>query len=324
MSRNPESEVNDGDVLRAQTWSEYIGQSNLKTRLGVHISAAKLTGRMLPHMLLDGPPGYGKTTLAQIIAAELNDRFVFLKMSTKMDVKVLEDILKSFKGGVLFLDEIHCASRVIQHELLTLLEDGYITMRNGRRLSHSAITVIGATTEPQMLIAPLRDRFTLRPESGIAFDDYSDADMTEIIFGMADKLGLDISPEVAQGLGRATGGTPRLAKQFVYAALAMQDYGHDVTVDGVLDLLDMDADGLTRLHMLYLRSIDELGGIAGLEKLSNMTNLHLSTIKGLERLMITRGFITYGAKGRELTQAGTHKARGTSNEDGGKYRSFAA
>lgn len=310
--------INNGDALRAQTWEEYVGQTAMKDRLMIHIKSALIGGRMLPHVLLTGSAGYGKTTLAQIIARELGDEFYMLKVSANMTPRVLENILRSWEGGVLFLDEIHTASKAFQHELLTLLEDGYITMRNGRRLEHKAITVIAATTDPQMLLGPLLTRFPIKPH----FDPYSDEDMTEILLGMADKLNMDMEDKLAIGLARATGGTPRFAKSFVLAARAIEESGLDVTVESVLSLVEMDEDGLTYEHMSYLEALDELGGIAGLEKLVRLSGLHTATIKELEALLIRRKLITYSSAGREITQAGTRKVRGT-GENRGNYRRIA-
>lgn len=304
------NETNDGDPLRVQTWDEYRGQRSLKARLSIQIEAANKEGRWLDHVLLIGPPGFGKTTLAQLIAREMDEPFKMLKMSSAMQPRVIETILRSWEGGVLFLDELHNASKAIQHELLTLLEDGYVTLKNGQRLKHGFLTVIGATTEPEMLLPPLRSRFRIRP----AFENYTDAEMTEIIIDMARKVGIEIDSKLASELAHATGGTPRFAKSFVGAVRDLQAIGMEATLDAVLDLLAIDVDGLTYDHLSYLHALNDLGGLAGLEKLTNMTRLHPATIKELELLLIRRKLITYESTGRQLTQSGTRKVLGITSE----------
>ncbi len=311
------NEVLDGDQLRARSWDQYIGQDKIKSRLNIQIKAAISGFRNLPHVLLAGDPGYGKTTLAQIIARELNDDLIELTMPIKAGV--LEKILKEWEGGVLFLDEIHRATPKQQEDLLTLLHDGYVQLPNGDRLYHDRVTVIAATTEPEKIISTLYDRFDIKP----TFAQYSDDEMAQITIGMAKKLNLDLPEALAFELGTATGGTPRKAKQFIYAARDLAEIGESVTLEAILDLCAMDIDGLTEAHLAYLVGLQELGGTAGLDKIANMTRLHVGIISNLERLLVKRGFVAYTSSGREITQAGTHKVRGT--KPGAKnFRSRAA
>lgn len=299
------TDINDGDELRAQHWDEYVGQEEMKSRLDVHIRAALHGNRMLPNILLSGPPGMGKTTLAKIIATKTGDDFKMVTMP--LQPRGIEMILRTWTGGILFLDEIHRASKKEQEDLYSLLLDRYIQLPNGGRLEHPCVTVIAATTEPQSLQKPLYDRFEIRPR----FTPYSDVELSEIVKNMGLRIGIHMKKEVADGLGKACGGTPRHARQFILSARALVETGEKLSVKSVLDLCAIDEDGLTQDHFAYLQAINDLGGIAGLDKLSNMTRLHVGIIADLEPLLVRRDLITYSGVGRCLTQAGTHKVRGT-------------
>lgn len=297
-----------GDIVRAQSWSEYVGQEKLKQRLLIHIKAADQEERMLDHILLVAPPGTGKTTLAGLIASELREPFWSFKMPMKE--RQLTYFIQEWRGGILLLDELHAAPKAFQEMLLTALQGGYIQSSDGLRTKTNHITFLGATTEPEKLITPLWDRFLIKP----AFADYSDDEMRQILQNMAAKAKVTLDEGVAQGLARAGGGTPRIAGSLVLAARDLQTVGMDVTVESVLDLAGIDADGLTDRHMAYLRTLKQLGSVAGLANLCTMLQLSQTTVEGLERLLIQRGFVQLTSKGRALTGRALSKLPNYENE----------
>lgn len=284
-----------GEVVQATTWDEYIGQEKLKERLLIHINAAAKEERQLDHILLVGPPGTGKTTLAGLIADELNEPFFAFKMPIKE--RQLTYFIQEWAGGILLLDELHAAPKAFQEMLLTAIQGGYIQSPDGLITKTGHVTFLAATTEPEKLITPLWDRFFIKP----AFADYSDDEMRRILQGMAIKAKVTLSEEVAQGLARAGGGTPRIAGSLVLAARDLQTVGQEVTVESVLDLAGIDADGLSDRHMAYLRTLKQLGCIAGLANICTMLQLSQTTVEGLERLLIQRGFVQLTSKGRSMT-----------------------
>lgn len=292
-----------GEPLPDLRWSDFVGQTALKERLSLHIQAAVAQERMLDHVLLAGPPGFGKSTLAQIIARELNDPYTALTMPVK-PVTMLAH-LRQFTGGVLVLDEIHQASPAEQHQLLNLLDFGTFTLANGRRVTVEKLTIVGATTNPEKLIAPLYDRFPIKP----AFVDYTDDDMGTIVMLMAEKVGLELDADIAIALGRATGGTPRHARQLVFAARDLACNGRAIVVDDVLAICGVQSDGLTAQHVEYLNVLADQGDQAGLATLSSLLRLHPSTVAEVERLLLKRKLVAIGAGGRELTQAGSTRIR---------------
>jgi len=237
-----ESSSNDESV-KPPTWFEFVGQELLKERLMVHIKAAVIGKRPLEHVLLSGPPGSGKTTLANLIPPALYFDCPRLTLNgVGLDRKQLIDRVcpPDFRGGVLIIDEIHAMAKKDQEFLLDLLGRGYLG-----NMHFGWITVIGATTERDAIITPLVDRFPLKPE----FEPYTDEELGLIVQGMAERIDLDMTTETAQDLGRACGGIPSNAKQFVFAYRALlSTSGKIPEASQVLDLCQVDPDGLPQLH----------------------------------------------------------------------------
>jgi len=282
---------------RPETWDEYVGQVNMKTRLQIRIDAARKTGKALDHVLLCGPPGMGKTTIANLIA----DKMVVDLYSTIMPInpRMLQRLVMSHHG-VLFLDEIHRAPVKQQEELLPLLEDGYLMRPNGQKIYSTYLTIIGATTEPEGLIKPLYDRFKIRP----LFESYTPEEMMEMVTGMAARVGVSLSEEILAGIARASVGVPRNARSLVDSAAALIHIGREPSVDDVLELAGITSDGLSEQHVEYLKALDVLGGRAGLAILSTMLRLHPKVINDLERVLVTKQLIEFTTGGREMTGPG--------------------
>jgi holliday junction DNA helicase RuvB len=293
-----------GETVRARTWDEYIGQNKMKGRLLIHVEAARQQGRMLDHMLLVGPTGAGKTTLAKLIAASVGDDFGSFMMP--IDIKRLVRFIEKWQGGVLLLDEIHRAPTSFQESLLSI-EDGYLETPTGERVSTRHVTFILATTEPQDVLKTLWDRMLVKPR----WEDYADDEMAAIVAGMASRANVPMPVEIAHGLARATGGTPRVAGSLVVAYRDLCTTGHYITAEDVLDHAGIDCDGLNEQQIEYLQTLRELGRRSGLANICSLMQLSPKVVQGLERLLIKRGFVRLESTGRELTDRGATKLPNT-------------
>lgn len=293
------------DTLRPVVQAEFVGQSKLLSRVNVSVRAARQEQRPLDHVLLAGPPGFGKTTLAGIIANDLGDPLESATMP--LTERALTQIVLRHHG-VLLLDEIHRASSRQQEMLLPLLEGGYVVDNRGRKTVNNWLTIVGATTEPQKIIPPLYDRFAIKPR----FESYTTAEMGKIVKGMARKADITMSQRTAEALGVAAGGTPRNARMLVLAARDLWfTLGRLPRPKEILDLCGVEPDGLTDHHLAYLDALDTLGGEAGLKLIATSVRLHESVCMDLERLLIERKYIRYGDRGRSLTAEGVRRAAGT-------------
>jgi holliday junction DNA helicase RuvB len=279
--------------FRPATWDGYVGQRKLKDRLQIHIAGSIEHDEQLDHVLLVGPPGCGKTTIASLIAQELGDPFESYIMPIKP--QVLRRLVMSYVGVVLF-DEIHRLTPRQQEDLLPLVEDDYLQLDNGTKLFNYSLTIIGATTEPEKVIPPLYDRFQIKPP----WDDYKDDEMGLILSNMATKMGVEFTNEEAELLGRAAGGVPRNAKSIVSMARDLDS----TDVDLILHKCRLSRDGLTEMHRRYIKVLKECGGVAGLDIIGAHLRLPKSILVDLERLLMQRQMIEYTKQGRSLLSAG--------------------
>ncbi|MBO4310564.1 MAG: Holliday junction branch migration DNA helicase RuvB [Lachnospiraceae bacterium] len=320
MSRTIETKLTKEDVLiekglRPLRLSEYLGQEKIKTSLGISIKAAKLRNEPLDHILLYGPPGLGKTTLAQILANEMG---VNIKISSGPAIEKPGDIaaiLNGLKAGdILFIDEIHRLNRVVEEVLYSAMEDFCIDIMIGKgpaaksvRMKLPKFTLIGATTRVGMLTAPLRDRFGEIHK----LEYYTIEELSGIVMKSAQRLDTSLDLDSACELARRSRGTPRIANRLLkrvrdYAIVANNGIITKAITDESLDMLDIDKFGLDAIDRKYLETIIERfnGGPVGVETLSASLSEETETIEDVyEPYLLQLGFIQRTPKGRIATDA---------------------
>lgn len=286
------------DHLRPTEWDDYIGQDRMKAELAVRIDSAIADERPLDHVLLAGGPGAGKTSLAEMIAVRLDEAFHIVTMP--INQTALIRLVHDFEGVVLF-DEIHRCSTKEQESLLPLLEFGYVSDTKGTKHKAEWLTIIGATTERQKLIEPLVDRFEIKPE----YEDYSDEQMAQIAASMAEKAGFVLPEDMAVEFGQAAAGTPRRVRQFILGYRDLCNTRDSVpSTRDVLDLCQTEWDGLTTNHIRYMETLKHLGGTKGVDVIVSLLRQPRPLVMEWERLLIQRGLIEFGEKGRALTDLG--------------------
>lgn len=312
-TENLEEDVRIENHLRPQLLEDYIGQAKAKEMLKIYIEAAKARGEALDHLLFYGPPGLGKTTLAGIIANEMN---VNMKITSGPAIEKpgeMAAILNNLQeGDVLFVDEIHRLNRQVEEVLYPAMEDFAIDIMLGKESSARSIrldlphfTLVGATTRAGLLTAPLRDRFGVVQK----LEFYTPGELQIIVERSAEVLGVGIEPEGAAEIARRSRGTPRLANRLLKRVRDFAQVKYDGVItkqvaDFALDILDVDKVGLDNNdRSILLMMIEKFGGgPVGLETLAAALGEDAGTLEDVyEPYLLMNGFLNRTPRGRVAT-----------------------
>jgi holliday junction DNA helicase RuvB len=307
-----------GASLRPRSFEEYVGQERVVDNLRISIDAAKRRGEPLEHVLFYGPPGLGKTTLAGLIARELDANFRPTSGPTLEKPKDLVGILTSLEeGDVFFVDEVHRLGRVVEEFLYPAMEDFQIDFVVDRgayaktlKLPLRRFTLVGATTRAGMLTAPLRERFGIVHH----LDYYTAEELERIVRRSASVLGVPIDGGGAHTIAARSRGTPRIANRLLRRVRDFAEVRADGAIttaiaDQALEREGVDALGLDRLDRAFLRTIVEQyrGGPAGIAAIAATLTEDAETLEDVvEPYLLKEGFVTRTASGRRATAQAYH------------------
>ncbi|WP_423189741.1 Holliday junction branch migration DNA helicase RuvB [Alkalibacterium sp. f15] len=300
-------------TLRPQRLVDYLGQEKIKKELSIYIQAAKLREEALDHVLLYGPPGLGKTTMAMVISNEMDAN---IRTTSGPAIEKPGDLVALLNdlepGGILFIDEIHRMPRIAEEMLYSAMEDFYVDIIIGQgETAHPVhfplppFTLIGATTRAGTLSAPLRDRFGILAH----MEYYNKDELKDIVLRSAEVLKTEINLHGAFEIARRSRGTPRIANRLLkrvrdYAEVKGEGIVTETIASLALDLLRVDHEGLDILDQKLLNTLIKLynGGPVGLNTLSANIGEEMATIEDMvEPFLLQEGFIQRTSRGRMAT-----------------------
>ncbi len=311
-----DQESKQENLLRPKDFSEFIGQKNIIENVEVMIKSALLRETSMDHILLSGPPGLGKTSLAMIIARSLNSQ-VHVLSGPSLDKKGdLAAILTNLNAkDVLFIDEIHRMPIPLEEMLYSAMEDFRLDILLGKgpsarnmQIPLAPFTLIGATTRPGLLSNPLRDRFM----ADFQFDFYSPDDLSTIIFNNSTKLEIELEEDTLLKIANCSRGTPRIANRILRRVRDVSLVGgrKKVSSQDVLEslkLMEIDSNGLNRMDRKILSIMKDFynGGPVGIEALASTLSEEKTTIEDVhEPFLLKEGYILRTSRGRELGEKG--------------------
>lgn len=315
---NPAARLGDDDVidrsLRPEYLDDFVGQPKLKEQLSIFIQATRSRNESLDHVLLFGPPGLGKTTLSNIIARELNVKMRQTSGPVLERAGDLAAVLTNLEPfDVLFIDEIHRLSPVVEEILYPAMEDFELDIMIGEgpaartvKLSLPPFTLIGATTRAGLLTSPLRDRFGIVQR----LEYYNQADLATIVQRSSDILAVPTEPEGVQTIANRSRGTPRIANRLLrrvrdYAEVKGQGRLTEEMAIAALDMMEVDPNGLDNMDRQLLKAIMQKfdGGPVGIDSLAAAIGEERGTIEDvIEPYLIQQGFMMRTPRGRMVTK----------------------
>ena len=307
-------QIEEYTLLRPNSIEEYVGQSKLKEKLRISIEAAKARGDSVDHLLLYGPPGLGKTTMARLVSKELGVNFKVTSGPVLEKVGDIVAILMSLSDGdFLFIDEMHRINKSVEEMLYPAMEDRSVDVVVGKgptsksvRFTLKNFTIIGATTKVSMLSAPLRDRFGLTHR----VEYYSNGDISNIIKRSASLLGIGVEDDASLEIARRSRGTPRIANRLLKRVRDFVEVkgGNVVTLPAArvaLNMLEVDSKGLDQLDRAIIETVIDkyTGGPVGLNAIAMALGEDRRTIEEVhEPYLVKAGLIERTSRGRVATK----------------------
>lgn len=301
------------NTIRPTSFDEIIGQSEVVSRLRIMVAGSNNTNNVMPHLLIDGPPGLGKTTIASALATEMGVNLYTLNGANIRSVKnILPYLMGIEKKSVLFIDEIHRLPKIVEEFLYPVMEDFVLNIlvkddedkEKPDTIELPAFTLVGATTSGGSLSQPFYDRFQIKEH--LSF--YSDDDLAKLARSNAKKLGLTISEEDLLEIAKRSKGTPRILNGRLqwYKNCVLFYKDKQMTIDEIFDNQGIDKNGLDIYDRMYLDVLKKSKGVAlGLKSISSLSGIAMETIENsIEPYLVRKGFVLRTQKGRMV---GPHK-----------------
>jgi len=290
-------------IKRPTSFDKIIGQSDVVSRLKISTMGCKKTDSVLPHVLIDGPPGLGKTTIAGAIATEMDVNLYTANAANLRSVKnVLPYLMRMTKRSVFFIDEIHRLPKLVEEFLYPVMEDFKINIileKEPEEIEIPAFTLVGATTSGGSLSQPFYDRFQIKEH--LSF--YTDDELAKLAGLNSEKLGLNISEDDLLGIAKRSKGTPRILNARLQWYMNYKSCSDDnSSIDEIFNLQGIDENGLDVYDRMYLDILrDNRGTPLGLKSISSLTGIAIDTIENsVEPYLVRKGFVRRTQKGRIL------------------------
>lgn len=290
-------------ISRPSKFDSIIGQKDVIDRLKVSVVGCSLSNTVMPHVLIDGPPGLGKTTIANAIASELNVNLYTANAANIRSIKnILPYLMNMSPRSVFFIDEIHRLPKIVEEFLYPVMEDFVLNItveNNPEKIDIPVFTLVGATTSGGSLSQPFYDRFAIKEH--LSF--YSDDDLAKLAKSNAQQLGLSMSDEDLLEIAKRSKGTPRILNaRLQWYKNFIACHGNTKTVEEIFNIQGIDGFGLDIYDRMYIEILRKSrGNPLGLKSISSMTGIAIDTIENsIEPYLIRKGFIIRTQKGRIL------------------------